>query len=223
MQTAPEKHKVFVIHGYGSPRFMMKKIHQSILHENFPAENYSYRSMKEDLDTLGKQLYSKIKESHCDAVSFVTHSMGALVVRSMYQYAMKDEHFPLIYRIVMIAPPNSGAELANFYSSFKIFRKLGGTNLEHMRTTPDSLASKLPIPVNSEIGIIAGISGRKRWYNIFIKEDNDGVLTPERTRLGVEKDFIVIKSEHNWLTQKEYVCKLTVEFLKFGCFKSKLN
>lgn len=216
-------HKVFVIHGLGGFRLIMKRIFKSLINENYIAENYRYKSMTKDLNTLGKQLYGKIKESNCDTVSFVTHSMGALVVRLMLQYSMNDGNFPLIYRIVMIAPPNSGSELADFYYSFKILRKLLGPRLEHMITDSGSLANRLPVPVNSEIGIIAGHSGKRRLYNPFIKEDNDGVLTPKRTRLGVEKDFIIIKGSHSLITQKKHVCNLVVEFLKFGCFKSKLK
>ena len=214
-------HKIFVIHGYGSSRLIMKKIVRSIKNENFITENYGYRSMTEDLDTIGEQLYYRIKMSKIDTVSFVTHSMGALAVRSMLQYSIKDKDFPVIFRIVMIAPPNGGAEIADFYASIEILKKILGPNLQHMNTDSDSYAKKLPIPHNIEIGIIAGIRGEKHGYNLFIKGDNDGVLTPERTKLGNEKDFVIVKGEHNLLTQKKYVCKLVVEFLKFGSFISK--
>jgi triacylglycerol lipase len=216
-------YKIFVIHGYGSSRVMMKKIDKSIRNENYITENYAYKSMTDDLDTIGKQLYVRIKTATFDTVSFVTHSMGALVVRSMLNYAKNDKDFPVIYRIVMIAPPNGGAEIADIYASYEILRELLGPNLEHMKTDSGSYANKLPIPYNSEIGIIAGIRGGKYGYNLLIKGDNDGLLTPKRTKLGVQKDFVLIKGEHNLLTQKKYVCKLVVEFLKFGLFKSKEN
>jgi hypothetical protein len=214
-------HKVFVIHGYGSFRMMMNKIEKSIRNENYITENYGYKSIACDLDTIGKQLYYKIKNSEFDTVSFVTHSMGALVVRSMVQYAINDKDFPVIFRIVMIAPPNNGAEIADFYASFDILKQLIGPNVEHMKTDSGSYANTLPVPHNSEIGIIAGVRGGKFGYNIFIKGDNDGLLTPARTRLGVEKDYIVIKGEHNELPHKEQVIKLVVEFLKYGVFKSR--
>jgi len=98
----------------------MKKIEKNIKIENFNTENYGYNSQS-DLDTIGKQLYCKIKDFKLDTVSFVTHSMGALLVRSMLKYSNNDKNFPVIFRIVMIAPPNDGTEIADFYSSFKIF------------------------------------------------------------------------------------------------------
>lgn len=227
MNTVPmsnqdaHEHKVFLIHGYGSFKLLLSKIEKYLKAENFLTENYGYRSMSVDLDVLGKQLHQTIKQSNVKTVSFVTHSMGALVVRSMLPYAMQDEDFPAIHRIVMIAPPNRGAQIADFYSSLKFLKPLLGPNVEHMKTGEGSYAAGLPVPANSEIGIIAGIRGGKHGYNIFIKGDNDGLLTPEKTRLGVEKDFVVLKGEHNLLTQKETVCQMVVGFLKFGEFMSK--
>jgi hypothetical protein len=214
-------HKVFVLPGYGSSKFMMKKIDKSIRKENYLTEIYGYKSMTEDLDTIGEQFYERIKTSKLDTVSFVTHSMGALVVRSMLQYAVKDQYFPVIYRMVMIAPPNGGAEIADFLASFVLLKRLIGPNIALMKTDSDSYSKKLPIPFNAEIGIIAGVRGRKHGYSYRINGDNDGLLTPERTKLGIEKDYIIIKGQHNLMTQKKYVCQLVVEFLKFGIFKSK--
>jgi uncharacterized alpha/beta hydrolase family protein len=214
---------VYVIHGYGSSRLMMHKIVKEIRKADFITENYAYNSIRDDLDTIGKKLYLRIKKDKPDTVSFVSHSMGALAVRSMIQYAIKDKDFPVIFRIVMIAPPNKGAQIADFYSSVEILKRLLGPNIGHMRTDPDSYAHKLPIPQNSEIGIIAGLRGKKKGYNLFMKGDNDGYLTPEKTKLGIEKDFVILKSEHNFLTQNKQVCQLITEFLKLGYFKSKEN
>ncbi len=210
--------KVYVIHGFASPTLLMKKLERSVRKENYVVENYSYKSIVEDLDIIGKELYQQIKTCGYDTVSFVTHSMGALVVRSMLQYSIKDTIFPVIYRIVMIAPPNAGAEIADLYSSHDIMRKIFDPNLEHMTTDSGSYANKLPIPEDSEIGIIAGSRGKSYGYNLFIKGDNDGYLTPAKTKLGVEKDFIIVKGEHIFLTQKKKVCKLTTGFLRNGYF-----
>jgi hypothetical protein len=214
-------HIIYVIHGYGSNRLWMNKIDETIKNQNFITENYGYKSVREDLDTLGKQLYFKIKLSGVDTVSFVTHSMGALVVRSMLQYSVTDLDFAVIFRIVMISPPNSGAEIADFYNNLKIFNFFLGPNLQYMKTDSDSYANRLPKPFKSEVGIIAGVHGGKKGYNWFINGENDGLLKPERTKLGIEKEFVTIKCHHDFLPLNEYVCKLVVEFLKYGSFISK--
>jgi hypothetical protein len=199
----------------------MRKIEKHLNKEYYRTENFGYKSMSDDLDTIGKQLYLNIKNSGLDTVSFVTHSMGGLVTRSMLQYSMKDKDFPVIYRIVMIATPNNGAEIADFYASFMFLKKVLGPNVECMRTDSDSYVHHLPKPYKSEVGIIAGIRGKKHGYNPFIEGDNDGLLTPGRTKLGIEKDIIILKDEHTLMTQKKVVCKLVIEFLKTGKFISK--
>lgn len=211
-------YKVYVIHGYGGTTTMMSKIDKSIKNEHFITENFAYKSITVDLDSIGMELYLNIKRSGFDTVSFVTHSMGGLVVRSMLQYSQKDKNFPVIHRIVMLAPPNGGAEIADFFTKKPGMKRLLGPNVEHMRTDSNSYAHKLPIPNNSELGIIIGIRGKSKGYNPFIPSDNDGLLTPKSAKLGVEKEIVYVYEDHNIMTQKTLICKLVNDFLKLGKF-----
>lgn len=218
------KQKVYLIHGYASPKAIMNKINKSLIQNNYVTENFDYSSLTQHLGTVGENLYLNIKHSSgVDTVMFVTHSMGALVVRSMLQYSMPDTNFPVIYRIVMIAPPNGGAEIADFYSSIKILQKILGPNINNMRTDSGSYANKLPKPYKSEVGIIIGIRDKGKGFNPFIKGENDGYLTPNRTTLGIEKDIAIVTAEHAFLTQNKLVRKLVLEFLHFGKFISKTD
>lgn len=210
-------HKVYLIHGFGGFSFTLKKIEKSIKKEHYQTLNYGYKSF-DDLDILGKQLYHRIKESNLDTVSFVTHSMGALLVRSMLQYSVTDEHFPRIFRIIMIAPPNKGADIADFYSAFGNVNYFLGPNLSYMKTDSNSYANRLPKPYDSEIGIIAGIRGKQHGYNPFLEGDNDGEIKPENTKLGFEKDYITVIGQHDLMLRKNYVSRLVVDFLKNGSF-----
>lgn len=214
--TTFANHKVYVIHGFGGFALQMEKINQGLIKEGFLTENYSYPSFSEDLDSIGFDLFRKVKQENFDSVSFVTHSMGALVVRSMYQYLDSTVQFPTIFRIVMLAPPNKGTEVANIYSS-PVTKFFLGPNVEYMKTDSDSYANKLPIP-NCEIGIIAGIKGKKPWYNPLLKEDNDGNVSLSLTKLGNEKDSAIIHSSHGIMTQQKKVIKLIVSFLRNGFF-----
>ena len=219
--SAFASHKVFLLHGYASPSLLMTPINYSLLNARFKTQNFRYNSMSVDLDSLGKQLYLELKKANVDSVSFVTHSMGALVVRSMLQYSKKDAQFPYIYRVVMIAPPNRGAEIADFFSSFPSLRPFLGPNVEHMRTDSTSYANRLPFPERAEVGVIIGIKGDEEGYNEYISGDNDGLLTPSRTCLGMEKDVVILKKSHTMLTQTAKTRKLIIEFLKNGFFESK--
>lgn len=209
-------HKVYVIHGFGGFALQMEKINQGLIKNGYLTENYSYSSFSRDLDSVGLDLYKKVLKDNFDSVSFVTHSMGALVVRSMYQYIDSTDHFPLLYRIVMLAPPNKGTEVADIYSGPAI-KFLLGPNVEHMKTDSDSYANKLPVP-KCEIGIIAGIKGKKPWFNPFLKEDNDGNVSFSLTTLGTEKELITVNASHGLMTQKKNVRQFIISFMKTGSF-----
>ena len=213
--------KVYIIHGYGGFALQMEKINHDLIKNGFVTENYTYTSVSEDLDSLGLDIYRKVKQENFDTVSFVTHSMGALIVRSMYQYLNSIEHFPFIFRMVMLAPPNKGTEVADSFSD-PALKFLLGPNVEHMRTDSDSYANNLPLPT-CETGIIAGIKGSKPWFNPFLKEDNDGIVSLSLTKLGNEKERVIIKSTHGWMPQQKNVIKLISRFMKTGSFRKSKN
>jgi pimeloyl-ACP methyl ester carboxylesterase len=213
--------RVYLIHGFGSSPLAMVKIARAIEKKGLPTTNYRYNSLYRDLDTLGARLRTEIASIPDDTVSFVTHSMGALVVRSMYRFLDSTARFPVIHRIVMIAPPNRGAQIADFFSSNPVIAKVLGPNLVKMRTDSGSYANSLPKPRFGEIGIIVGVRKGKFWFNRSAKDENDGFLTPEKTTLGVEKEIAVVKSSHILITVRQKAVDLTVRFLLTGSFKEK--
>jgi len=146
--------------------------------------------------------------------------MGGLVVRAMLKYSAPDLSFPKIFRIVMIAPPNRGADIADFFKDAKAIKKLLGPNVEKMQTDSSSYANQLPIPYNTEIGVIVGRRYKDKGYNLLIEGDNDGLLAPERTILGNEKDVAYVRYNHLGVIRRKEPRKLVVEFLKFGEFVS---
>lgn len=209
-------HKVYVIHGFGGSLLQMDKINQGLQKKGYLTENYTYPSFKEDLDSLGMDLCRKISQEHYDTVSFVTHSMGGLVVRSMYQYKAKMANFPFIFRIVMLAPPNKGSQLAEI-SFGPVAKKVLGPNLKHMKTYPDAYVYKLPIP-DAQVGIIAGARGRKPWYNPLLKEDNDGTVGLSSVYMGGERDVVIVHAMHITMPLRPTVVNLVLRFMKSGSF-----
>jgi len=209
-------HKVYILHGYGGSAAQMDKIYKGLKHEGYEAENYTYPSFKECIDSIGHDLYVKVKQENYDTVSFVTHSMGGLVVRSMYKYQDPRIHFPYIYRFVMLAPPNKGTEMADFFSRSS-FNSFLGPNVLLMRTDSNSYAFKLPVPT-CEVGLIVGIKGSKPWFNPLMKDDNDGTVTMKQAILGIEKEIITVKSMHILMPLKKKVIVLVTRFMKTGSF-----
>jgi hypothetical protein len=214
-------HKVYIIHGYANPKSIMNDIYRDVKKAGFIAENYAYPGLYMELDSIGKKLYQDVLNDDVDSVSFVTHSMGGLVVRAMLKYSGTDLSFPKIYRIVMIAPPNRGADIADFFKEAKNVKVLLGPNVEKMQTDSTSYANQLPIPFNTEIGIIVGVRRNERGYNHLIPGNNDGLLTPERVYLGNEKDVAIVNYDHLGVIKRKKSRRLVIEFLQTGVFLSK--
>jgi len=213
-------HQVYILHGWGNPKTIMNKVYKDVEKAGFNSINYAYPGLYEDIDSIGKRLYEDIMKDRPDSVSFVTHSMGGLVVRAMLKYSAADLLFPKIFRIVMIAPPNRGADIADFFKDAKSLKKLLGPNVEKMQTDSSSYANQLPIPYNTEIGVIVGRRHKDKGYNLLIEGDNDGLLAPERTFLGNEKDVAYVRYSHLGVIRRKEPRTLVVEFLKFGEFVS---
>lgn len=211
--------KVYLIHGFGGKCAQMEKINKALIKNGYTTENYDYLSLEDDVDSVGKMLFDKIKSESFDTVSFVTHSMGALVFRAMNEYTDTAQVFPLMDRIVMIAPPNNGSPVADYFAQYSFFKFILGPNITNLTTDPKLGAAKYPIP-GCEVGLIAGKHGDKKGYNVLLKTDNDGVLAPEKTKLGIEKDVVFVTAWHNGLLRNEKVIKYTLSFLKTGKFKA---
>ncbi len=210
--------KVYLIHGYGGLGIELKEIQNAINKKGFVSEIYTYPSLVKDVDSVGFTLFQKIQEENSDTVSFVTHSLGALIVRSIYEHIDSLTSFPFIQRIVMIAPPNNGSPVADFFAQFSFVKHIIGPNINNITTNPLTGAGKYPIPT-CEVGLIAGSFGGKRGYNIFVKGDNDGVLIPEQTKMGIEKDVVFVKSGHIELLFNKKVKEYVTTFLIHGRFK----
>jgi len=212
--------RVYFLHGYFGPGFEMRKILKAVEKEGYDCTLFTYRSLLDEIDSIGKDLIRKILSDKVDNISFITHSMGALVVRSIFEHVNTIENFPSVQRIVMIAPPNNGTPIADFYNRFQFSKFLLGPNLKNLTTDPKSGAAKYPIP-SCEIGLITGILAGSKKLNIFMKCDNDGILAPEQERLGNEKDIINIGSSHFGLLYNKTVIENVISFLKYGVFASK--
>src|SRR5215213_4151015 len=160
------KHVVIVMHGLGAGRQFMSGISDYLKENgNLAAINIGYPSTMEDIDSYAASLDIVLR--HLDGVeqvSFVAHSMGNIVIR---RYLFNLERLtpamrpPVTFkRMVMISPPNHGAELADQFAGSKLVEMAAGKPLEQLapsRGWPE-LEKQLVTP-NFEFGIIAGGKG----------------------------------------------------------------
>jgi predicted alpha/beta hydrolase family esterase len=224
---ATPKHVVIVMHGLGAPgKFMDGMV--SYLREkgNLAAINIEYPSTLEDIDSYAASLESVIR--HMDGVEqidFVAHSMGNIVIRRYLgnmERLSPDMRPKVKYgRMVMIAPPNHGAELADKFADSKLVGMVAGKPVEQLapsRGWPE-LEKQLATP-KFEFGVIAGGRGDDEGYLSAIPGDDDSLLSVATTKLAGATDFIQIAGMHQLMPQYKEVRAATLNFLLHGYFVS---
>lgn len=221
------KDVVIVLHGLGAGRQFMEGL-ADYLEENgnLATINVGYPSTMEDVDAYAASLDSVIR--HLDGVervSFVAHSMGNIVIRrylnnmSRLDPAMRP---PVEFqRMVMISPPNHGAELADAWADNKLVEAVAGKPLEQLAPSKGwgELEKQLSTP-NFEFGIIVGGRGDAEGYLDAIPGDDDSLLSIETSKLAGASDYIQTLGIHQLMPQYKEVRAATLNFLLHGYFVS---
>ncbi len=206
---------VILLHGiFRSPR-SMARIQKALENEGYTVVNFGYPSTRESIETITALLDKRLKELPADRgrVHFVTHSLGAIVVRRyLAAYKVRKPG-----RIVMIAPPNQGSTLAAFLNKWQPYKWVFGKAGQEVAGSPGSFIRLLPAP-KMEFGVIAGGTGKKAGLNPLMKGDNDGTVMVEETKLAGMKDFVLIKGQHSTLLLQKAVIRNVIAFLKTGSF-----
>jgi hypothetical protein len=160
-----------------------------------------------------------------EEISFVAHSMGNIVIRR-YLYNLErlapEMRPPVKFkRMVMISPPNHGAELADRFAGNRLVAAVAGKPLEQLapsRGWPE-MEKQLVTP-NFEFGIIVGGRGDGEGYLDAIPGDDDALLSVETSKLAGAADFIQTGGIHQFMAKYKEVRAATLSFLLNGYFVS---
>ena len=126
-------------------------------------------------------------------------------------------HTPPIRRVVMIAPPNQGAEMARIVRGVAAVHKLGWDPLAPL--LPNA-PSRLPTAAGFEVGVIAGGRGTVRGFNPLLGADNDGTVRTDETHLKDATAHLVLPVHHSFATFSPRVIAATIAFLRDGRFST---
>lgn len=210
---------VILIHGLVRSSKSMRKLerHLALDQAGWQTFSFGYPSTQVDIAQAAEYLDSAIESLEgIERIHFVVHSMGGLVVRA-WQAQHSD---PRIGRMVMIATPNQGAELADRFERNMLFRAVYGPAGRQLVSAPDGFIASLPTP-GFEFGVIAGGRGTERGYNPLIPGDDDGTVSVESTRLPGAADFILLDRLHTFLITAPETREYTLRFLKEGRFRER--
>jgi pimeloyl-ACP methyl ester carboxylesterase len=158
---------------------LLEPLRRALERQGFRAVNWHYRSLWGSIETHASRLAVKAKELEEDAgverLHFVGHSMGAIVVRRALAMTRPRN----LGRVVLLAPPNRGARLADL--ALRLFgrRLVAATEL---CSHPDSYVNRLAPAADLDCGVIAA-----SW---------DHAVSLASTHLPGQRDHLVLRGLH---------------------------
>ena len=179
---------MITLHGLGRSRDHMDSIGQYLEKQGgFTWINVSYASTRRSLDDHAQTLARVIQGLEgIDEINFVAHSLGNLVIRRyLGEAAQLNPRWtpdPRIKRMVMLGPPNNGAQVAGVIAEVlndnEIARIVTGPSPWQLAREWESTQKLLGTPA-FEFGVIAGGMGDGNGLNPLLSGDDDFVVRVE--------------------------------------------
>ena len=209
---------VVLIHGIRDKPYIMWKLEQGLSKSGYSIMNLHYPSVKADMDSIVSLVHSRLAPRLQDyqKINFVTHSLGGIVMRA-YLHKHKQSNFQ---RLVMIAPPNKGAIMAERFEDFFIYKWIYGQTGQKLGKDSTDYWQQIP-PPSIDFGIIAGGLGNDKGFNPLIPGDDDGTVGVAETKIAGAQDFIVIPGLHTSLLWQNRTLEQVLYFLEYNHFKNQ--
>lgn len=209
---------VILVHGIIRSSKSFAKMKTVLENEGYTVVSFDYPStrmtMADSADYLARTINSL---EGIDQIDLVCHSMGGLLVRA-YLQRDKANYDKRIGRLVMVATPNLGAEMANVMQKNLAYQWVFGPAGQELVKDQDGAIAELPTP-DFEFGIIAGAKGTNTGWNPLIPGDDDGTVSVASTKLPGAKDFKTIPALHSFMIEDLKTIDASTRFLKTGCFR----
>lgn len=214
--ASPHRETIVLLHGLGRTSANMLVLKWRLVQRGYDVCNIGYDTRVPSIDEAIGAVYEKIASCAIPEESplhFVTHSLGGLVLRGLYA----ARPLPQTGRAVMLAPPNSGSEIADWLQRAKWVDTVMGGLATQLGTGEDDVPKQLPKPP-IPFAVIAGTS----WINpigpVLLPTPHDGTVSVASTRLAGMADHLVIPATHTFIMNRSEVAKQVDSFLRTGRF-----
>jgi len=210
---------VILLHGLGRTALSMKCLEWTLKKEGYHVINLAYPSTRISVQDAADRWLGKILAEQTPdktvKIHFVGHSLGGIVLR---QY-LSDHQIENLGRVVMLAPPNQGSELADRLMNNCLYRLATGPAGQQVGTGDTSLPKQLG-PADFELGIIAGDRSLNPLFSKWIPGPDDGKVSVLSAQLPGMRDFLVVHRTHTWMAWSREVTAAVSQFLKAGSFRN---
>jgi hypothetical protein len=209
---------VVLLHGMGRTPRSMKRLEWTMRNRGYQVQNVAYPSTRQSVERLAcdhlAPALRQIDLSSPARIHFVTHSLGGIVLR---QY-LEGNPLPNLGRVVMLAPPNQGSEVAARLKGNLFYKFFTGPSGEQVATGADDLPQRLG-PVRFPLGVIAGDRSFNPFFSWLLPGPDDGKVSIASTRVAGMSDFMVMHTSHTWMMWRRPVIDQVLAFLETGRFR----
>jgi len=203
------EHLVVLLHGLGRSRHSMAPLAETLESAGLSTACLAYPSTRAGLDEHAQNLNGLLNElRQVSRVSFVTHSMGGLVVRKALGQPAPWRARIELGRVLQLGPPNQGSQLARWFEPTPIGWVLGPS----LTTVATDEARDLPA-LPCDFAIVAGAKPDSDGWNPFLRGDDDGVVRVEETLLPGADEHHSVQAMHTVLMRNEDVNEIALRYL----------
>ena len=229
--ASSQREVVVLLHGLGRTAASMYILKLRLEQQGYRVIAKSYASARANIEAhavwldrlLAQELGVSVSNTRLEStqkIHFVTHSMGGIILRQLLcEHAIKSNDIlnNSLGRAVMLAPPNGGSEVVDYFRSWKIFKKIVGPAGLQLGTDRKSKPNTLGA-VNFEMGVIAGTRSIDPIGSLLIGQPNDGKVSVASAKVEGMTDFVAVARSHTFIMNSSKVAQQIVSFLKIGKF-----
>lgn len=208
------EHLVLLVHGLGRSRASFGALKRALADAGYDVATIAWPSTRRGLGANADDIETLLGELEgVRRISFVTHSLGGLLVRDLLARNAAWRDRIAVESVVMIAPPSGGSAMADVLQyvppvNLLLWRGLFDATSRHVATLP---APDVPF------GIIAAGRGGA-GYNPLLAGDNDLVVRVDETRLEGAADWVRVTGLHAVVMNAPDTVRAVLNFLEFQRF-----
>ena len=190
----------------------LKKRGYDVINILYPSRE---RSLEDLVDFVRETIHDHPGYNEDDKLNFVTHSMGGIITR----YYIATQRPQNLGRVVMLGPPNTGSEFADFLNDHELFgpafKAVFGPAGQQLGTDYKHIDGDIDYP----LGVIAGNKSINPLAPWVLEGEHDGIVPVARTKIEGMKDHIVIPATHSFMMFNPKVMHQVQYFLEHEEFE----